>query len=73
MTRPICHLSYEVEESDDSEGGGEGEGGRDSVGPDEAEGEANGRVTHNRRDHQAQEHLDRRVPVNRFSFNIYYM
>ena len=34
------------------------------MGTDEAEGEADGRVTHDRRDHQAQEHLDRRVPVN---------
>ena len=65
------HLSYEVEESDDSEGGGEGEGGRDSVGTDEAEGEADGRVTHDRRDHQAKEHLDRRVPVNRLILIVY--
>ena len=58
-------LSYEVDESDESECGGEGEGRRDSMTSDEAEGEPDGRVTHHRRDHQAQKHLHRRVPVNR--------
>ena len=59
----VGNIAYKVEEGDDSERGGEGEGGSDSVGADEADGEADGGVAHDRRDHQAQEHLDWRVSV----------
>ena len=33
------------------------------MGADEADGEADGGISHDRRDHQAQEHLDWRVSV----------